>query len=74
MDADIIESKLRGEGIPAARKYDNAGNFLEIAMGATTYPIDIYVPESALEDAKNMISSEPSDEWEDDVDFDNPQN
>ncbi|MDR0425339.1 MAG: DUF2007 domain-containing protein [Clostridiales Family XIII bacterium] len=68
MNADIIESKLRGEGIPCERRYENAGNFLEIAMGISTYPIDIYVPESALEDAKNIAFSSPPPEWEDSLD------
>ena len=45
MQADIIESKLRG-----------AGNFMEIAMGSSIgSDIEIYVPEEALEDAKNII-------------------
>ncbi|MDR3295358.1 MAG: DUF2007 domain-containing protein [Clostridiales Family XIII bacterium] len=60
MEADILESKLRGEGIPGERRYKGAGNFLEIFMGSSSaYPIDIYVPESALEDAKNIIVAFP---------------
>ena len=59
MHADILESKLRGEGIPCERRYKGAGNFLEIAMGASSFPIDIYVPESALEDARNIIIAFP---------------
>lgn len=59
-EADIFESKLRGEGIPSLRKYKGAGNFLEISMGANmTYPIDIYVPEAALEDARNIVTAIP---------------
>ena len=54
--ADILESKLRGEGIPCVKKYQGASNFIEIAMGNNNaYPIDLYVPEEALEDAKNVI-------------------
>jgi hypothetical protein len=66
-EADILESKLRSENIPCLRKYRGASNFLEIAMGAnTTHPIDIYVPEAVLEDAKNAIVAVPLD---DDFDF-----
>jgi hypothetical protein len=55
-EADILESKLRGEGIPCQRKYAGAGNFLEIVMGVnTTCPIDLYVPAAALEDAQNTL-------------------
>lgn len=62
-EADIIESKLRGEGIPCLKKYEGASNYLEIFMGSnSTFPIDIYVPEEALEDAKNIIVAVPLEE------------
>jgi hypothetical protein len=56
MEADILESKLRGEGIPSERRWKGAGNFLEIFMGANGIcPIDLYVPADALADARNII-------------------
>jgi len=73
-EADILESKLRSEGIPSVKKFKGASNFLEIFMGSNTaFPIDIYVPEEALQDAKNIIVAVPilSDEIPDEVvDFD----
>ncbi|MCI9596838.1 MAG: DUF2007 domain-containing protein [Firmicutes bacterium] len=64
--ADLLESKLKSEGIPCVKKYQAASNFIEIAMGANNaYPIDLYVPEDALEDAKNIIVPIP---LEDDFD------
>jgi len=74
-EADLLESKLRSEGIPSIKKFKGAGNFLEIFMGSNSaYPIDLYVPEEALEDAKNIIVAVPilSDEIPDEpLDFDN---
>jgi hypothetical protein len=67
-EADIFESKLRGEGIPILRRYKGAGNFLEIAMGTNmAYPIDIYVPQESVEDARNIVVAIPlvSDDPED---------
>lgn len=56
MEADIIESKLDSEGIPCIRRYKGAGNAVEIIMGSNSaFPIDIYVPAGAMEDAKNII-------------------
>ncbi len=56
MEADILESKLRGEGIPSEKKYKGASNALEIIMGnSISFPIDLYVPKECLEDAKNII-------------------
>lgn len=68
LEADILESKLNSEGIPVIRKYKGAGNAMEIIMGNTlTYPIDLFVPEETLEDAKNIILPIPlvSDDLED---------
>ena len=56
IEADILESKLNAEGIPVIRRYGGAGNAMEIIMGTSiTSPIDLYVPEEALEDARNII-------------------
>ena len=54
--ADMLESKLRSEGIPCVKKYEGASNFIEIALGSnTSYAIDLYVPAEKLEDARNII-------------------
>lgn len=59
-EADLMESKLRSEGIPSIKKFKGASNFLEIFMGSNSaFPIDIYVPEETLEDAKNIIVAVP---------------
>jgi len=59
-EADILESKLRSEGIPSIKKFKGASNFLEIFMGTNSaFPIDIYVPAETLEDAKNIIVAVP---------------
>ena len=64
-EADILESKLRGENIPCIKKYRGASNAMEIVMGASiAFPIDLYVPEASLEDAKNIIVAIPLDECE----------
>lgn len=73
-EADLLESKLRSEGIPSIKKFKGASNFLEIFMGSNSaFPIDIYVPGETLEDAKNVIVAVPlaGDEIpEEPIDFD----
>lgn len=62
-EADIFESKLRGEGIPCIRKFKGASNAMEIFMGQSlAFPIDIYVPQEALEDARNIVVAFPLEE------------
>ena len=54
--ADMLESKLRSEGIPIQKKYIGSSGYLEIVFGSNlTGDIEIYVPEECLEDAKNVI-------------------
>ena len=68
-EADLLESKLRSEGVPCVKKYKGASNFLEIVMGASfTFPIDLYVPEHLLADAQNIIVAVPLEDCEP-VDF-----
>ena len=63
MEAEIVESKLRSEGIPSIKRYNGASNFIEIFAGTnTTQDVDIYVPEQELEEALIIIEPMPIDE------------
>jgi hypothetical protein len=57
MQADILESKLKFYGIPVMRKYRENGGYLKIYMGATPFGIDLYVPSTLLEDARELIAN-----------------
>ena len=64
--ADILESKLRGESIPCERKYIGSSNYMEIVFGNNLVgDIELYVPAECLEDAKNIIVAVPLDDCED---------
>ena len=55
-EADLLESKLRSEGIPCERRYQGASNYMEILFGRDfANEIDLYVPPQMLEDAKNIV-------------------
>ncbi|MCI8283733.1 MAG: DUF2007 domain-containing protein [Firmicutes bacterium] len=59
-EADIIESKLRAEGIPCLKKYEGSSNFMEIFMGSQSGgSIEIYVPEKAYESALEAVKTVP---------------
>ena len=63
LEADIIESKLTGAGIPSLKRYEGAANFIEITMGFNSaFPIEIYVPEEKLEEAREVIVPVPIDD------------
>lgn len=59
-EADIFVSKLEAEGIPSVKRYVGASNIIEITMGMNSvHPVDLYVPESALEEAREIIRPVP---------------
>lgn len=54
-EANIVESILNAEQIPSLRKHKYAGSYLNIQMGMSDYGMDIYVPESLLAMAKDLL-------------------
>lgn len=58
MEADLLESLLRAEGIPVTRRYQEAGGYLMVYMGTTSFGVDLYVPESMISTAKELLSSQ----------------
>jgi hypothetical protein len=59
MEAEIIASLLGSYNIPVIKKYRGIGNYLSIYMGASNMGVDLYVPKSALETSKEILSAPP---------------
>lgn len=55
MEADIIISKLNSYDIPVLKKMSGSGEIVKIYTGVNLYGIDLYVPSSLLEDAKELL-------------------
>ena len=60
-EAVLVESVLGTENIPVQRKHKEAGSYMEVYMGMSSYGIDLYVPEGAVELAKGLLNSEMID-------------
>jgi len=56
LEADYLEAVLKEHHIPVMRKYRESGAYLNIIMGNTVMGIDLYVPASSLEAAKELIN------------------
>lgn len=56
-EADLLESRLNVNAIPVLRKYRGSGAFLNVALGKTSFGIDLYVPSDRLEEAQELITS-----------------
>lgn len=64
MEAEITRNMLVSFGIPSVCKYPNDGELGNVIMGNHAGGVDIYVPETLLEDAKNILISEPQTDIE----------
>ena len=56
VDLDMETGLLNAYGIPTTQEYPNDGVFGKIVIGHSGGGVDLYVPETLLEDAKNIIS------------------
>lgn len=65
IESDITINMLRAYGIPVFRSYPNDGEFGKIIMGFSGTGVDLYVPETMLEDARNLLSADIQPEMED---------
>jgi hypothetical protein len=61
----VIESILRGAGIPYVVKENTADSWMRVFMGFCTTGVDFYVPEELLDDATDLIAGEGAVELSD---------
>ena len=60
MQVDMLLEMLRAYDITAMKKYEHHGALGKVVLGFSGTGVSLYVPESLLEDAKNLL--EPVDE------------
>ena len=66
LEYDMAVSLLRAYNIPSVHTCPNDGDFGKVILGILGTGMDIYVPESMLEDARNILSADivPDEELE----------
>jgi len=67
IEADIMTNMLRAFNIPVFRVYPNDGDFGRIILGFSGSGVEIYVPETMLADAQNLISADIEPETEENL-------
>ena len=58
-DADMKVSMLAAYGIPAFKYYDKEGGAGKVINGFSGYGASLFVPESRLEEARELLTAEP---------------
>ena len=61
----VIESILRGAGIPYVAKENTSDSWMRVFMGFCTTGVDFYVPEEMLDDATALVMGEDAVELTD---------
>lgn len=61
----VIESILRGAGIPYVAKENTSDSWMRVFMGFCTTGVDFYVPEDMLDDATTLVMGEDAVELTD---------
>lgn len=62
MGDTILEGLLDSCGIPCVRRFPHYGGFGNLVMGMSAEGVDIFVPETMLDEAKNILEGESEDE------------
>jgi hypothetical protein len=55
MEANIIRSKLDFYDIPVLLKHQGSGAFMSILSGYSNMPVDIYVKDIIIEEARKIL-------------------
>ena len=61
----VIESILRGAGIPYVAQENTTDSWMRVFMGFCTSGVDFYVPEEMLDDATDLVMGEDAVELTD---------
>ena len=61
---ELTINMLEAYGIPCLRDYPGNGSFGKVVLGMSGQGTDIFVPESMLEEAKNLLTAEPEEQEE----------
>jgi len=61
MEGDITMNMLSVFGIPTIAEYPNDGSFGRVILGISGTGVDIYVPETMLEDACGLVDEKDED-------------
>ncbi len=66
-ESDMVISMLAAYGIPCFKYYDKDGGAGKVINGFSGYGASLYVPQTMLEEAKDILNAQAVEEDEDDA-------
>ena len=70
LDTELTINLLEAYGIPHVTEYPRNGLIGKLFMGQSSSGVEVYVPETLLEDAQNIINADIGDEPDESDEFD----
>jgi len=67
LDLEIAVNLLKAYDIPYLSEYPNNGQFGKLILGHPPSGMEIFVPETMLEDAQNILSAKPIEDDDEDI-------
>jgi hypothetical protein len=67
VEMDLTINLLEAYGIPHLGKYPNNGLFGKLILGHAPFGVEVFVPETMLEDAQNILSADIIDDEEEEM-------
>ena len=61
LSAQMAVTQLEAYGIPVLRRYPWGGALVRLSLGAARSGVDLYVPASRLEEARELLEAVPED-------------
>ena len=68
-ESDMVISMLAAYGIPCFKYYDKDGGAGKVINGFSGYGASLYVPQTMLEEAQNILNAEAVEEDENDAEL-----
>ena len=68
-ESDMMISMLAAYGIPCFKYYEKEGGAGKVINGFSGYGASLYVPQTMLEDAQNILNAEAVEEDENDAEL-----
>ena len=62
VDAELVISMLRAFGVPVVRQFEHGGQLGKVILGFSGYGEDLYVPESMLDLARELLAPQQDDQ------------
>ena len=64
---EVTANMLNAAGIPTLRRFSNGGDLGRVVLGMSGFGVDLYVPETMLEEARALLEADAEEDDDQDL-------